>query len=1085
MIDTDETPPMTPSYSTGSLRRGALEEVLEEYMRRLDRGEVVDRDQFLARHAELADELRSYFAGSDELERLGRPPGKETASLPPCRNLPDSCTLEEATPAKGEGRRVGDYELLEQIGQGGMGIIYKARQVRLQRLVALKMIRPDRLASPADVLRFRSEAEAAASLEHPNIAPIYEVGEHEGEHYFSMKLIEGGSLAQHLPRLAADLPTGVGMLVTVASAVHYAHQHGVLHRDLKPANVLLDVQGRPHVTDFGLAKRLGHKQAETSLTQQGMIVGTPSYMAPEQAASQGGVSTAADVYSLGTILYELLTGRPPFRAENLLDTLVQLREQEPTPPRRLNRRVDRDLETVCLKCLHKQPHQRYASAEALADDLERWRRGEPIHARPVGRCARSLKWARRRPTLATLSALLVVVFLAGVVGVTWQWRDAVAGRQRASDIAEAEHRTAYARTIGQSYAEWLAGNADPGRLLSECDVQSRGWEWHYLRRLFGVRPLATLSGHADSVLTVAFSPDGERIASGSADGQIKVWDRRSAREVLTLRGHTATVTVVAFSPDGNQLASGSADGNVRIWDVARGENVLTWQGHASGVTGLAFDPGGKRLASTGRGEPSPGELKLWDVGKEEALASQTWHTLLAAVAFSPDGRRLITACHDGNVFAWDTATLKPIGGFKGPKRLVQWTSVAFSADGEWVAAGSAAGFVRVWDGKTAQEFLNPTGASVSGLAFTSSRDGRPILAAACADYTVRAWFMRSGEPAFTLRGHRGAVTAVASSSDGARLVSASRDRTVKLWDIRRHYDDLTLPASAGYTSVSFSPAGQYFASATRDNALRIWDMTTGKVIARLRSLRESVNGLAFSPDGLQLACAGSDGTVRIREVPSGRETLCLRGHDGSVLTVAFEPDGGRLASAGEDGTVRLWELPSGLETLCLRGHDGTVHAVAFSPDGSRLASAGKDGVVRVWDGGTGQERLVLTNHDGPVYALAFSLDGRRLATAGHDEIVRVWDVATGELVQTLSGHMGAVRGLAYGPGGRLASAGDDKAVRLWDAARHELLALRGHKDVVRALAFSWDGHQLASAGDDRTIKIWDGTPQKEASIPGK
>src|SRR5215471_13796711 len=317
MIDTDETPPMTPSYSTGSLRRGALEEVLEEYMRRLDRGEVVDRDQFLARHAELADELRSYFAGSDELERLGRPPGKETASLPPCRSLPYTCTLEEAAPAKGEGRRVGDYELLEQIGQGGMGIIYKARQVRLQRLVALKMIRPDRLASPADVLRFRSEAEAAASLEHPNIAPIYEVGEHEGEHYFSMKLIEGGSLAQHLPRLAADLPTGVGMLVTVASAVHYAHQHGVLHRDLKPANVLLDVQGRPHVTDFGLAKRLGHNQAETSLTQQGMIVGTPSYMAPEQAAGQGGVSTAADVYSLGAILYELLTGRPPFRAENL------------------------------------------------------------------------------------------------------------------------------------------------------------------------------------------------------------------------------------------------------------------------------------------------------------------------------------------------------------------------------------------------------------------------------------------------------------------------------------------------------------------------------------------------------------------------------------------------------------------------------------------------------------------------------------------------------------------------------------------------------------------------------------------------
>jgi WD40 repeat protein/tRNA A-37 threonylcarbamoyl transferase component Bud32 len=1085
MIDTDETPAMTPSYSTGSLRHGALEQVLEEYMRRLDAGEVVDRDQLLARHPELADELRSYFAGTDELEHLRQQPERETPTSPPSGGQPQSCGLEEFPPGSGERRRVGDYELLEQIGQGGMGIIYKARQVRLQRLVALKMIRPDRLASPADVLRFRSEAEAAASLDHPNIAPIYEVGEHEGEHYFSMKLIEGGSLAQHLPRLAADLPTGVDLLIPVARAVHYAHQHGVLHRDLKPANVLLDAQGRPHVTDFGLAKRLGHKPGETSLTQQGMIVGTPSYMAPEQATGQGGVSTAADVYSLGAILYELLTGRPPFRAETPLDTLVQLREQEPAAPRRLNRRVDRDLETVCLKCLHKQPDQRYPSAEALADDLERWRRGEPIEARPVGRCMRAVKWARRRPALAALSAMLIVVFLAGVAGVIWQWRDAVAGHKQASDFAMAEHRTAYARAIPLAYSQWVAGNTGPAeQVLSECDPDLCGWEWHYLRRLFGVRQQATLSGHADSVLTVALSPDGSRLASGSADGLIKVWDRHSRREVFTLGGHTAAVTVVAFSSDGNHLASGSADGNVRIWDVARGENVLTWQAHTAGVTGLAFDPGGKRLASAGRGEPGPGELKLWDTGKGEALASQTWHTLLAAVAFSPDGRRLVTAGHDGNIIAWDTTSLKPVGGFQGPKRLVQWTSVAFSADGEWVAAGSAAGLVRVWDGKTAQDFLTPTGASVSAVAF-SSRDGR-ILAAACADNTVRGWFTKSGEPAFTLRGHRGAVMAVACSSDGARLVSASLDRTVKLWDIRRRDDDLTLRASAGFTSVAFSPAGPYLASATGDNALEFWDTTTGKqVVPWPRSLPECVNGLSFSPNGVQLACADSDGTVRVREAPSGRETRCLRGHKGPVHAVAFGPDGGRLASAGEDGTVRLWEVSSGLETFCLRGHDGADHALAFSPDGSRLASAGKDGVVRVWDTSTGQERLALIDHAGPVYAVAFSLDGRRLATAGKDEIVRVWDAATGELVHNLHGHLGAVRGLAYGPGGRLASAGDDRAVRLWDTAGHELLALRGHRAAVRVVAFSRDGHRLASAGDDRTIKVWDGTPLKEASAAEK
>jgi WD40 repeat protein/tRNA A-37 threonylcarbamoyl transferase component Bud32 len=1073
------------------LPHGELEAVLEEYMRRLDRGEVVDRDQFLAKHPGLADELRSYFAGTDEVEHLRRPQEGETGTPPQCAGQPQTCGLEESSPGSFEGRRVGDYELLEQIGYGGMGVIYKARQVRLQRLVALKMIRPDRLASPADVLRFRSEAEAAASLDHPNIAPIYEVGEHEGEHYFSMKLIEGGSLAEHLPQLATDLATGVGLLRTVASAVHYAHQHGLLHRDLKPANILLDAEGRPHVTDFGLAKRLGLKPGEASLTQQGMIVGTPSYMAPEQAASQAAVSTAADVYSLGAILYELLTGRPPFRASTPLDTLIQLREQEPTAPRSLNRQVDIDLETICLRCLHKEPHQRYPSAEALGDDLERWLRGEPIQARPLGRSRRVIKWALRRPAVAALSGSLIAVLILGVAGVIWKWLDAEAEHQKAFRYAKAEHQTAYARAIGQSYAEWLAGTADPDRLLGECDSESRGWEWHYLRRLFHVRQLGTLHGHADGVLAVAFSPDGARIASASADSTIKVWDRSSQKEVFTLRGHAAAVTAVAFSPDGLRLASGSADGDVRIWDVVRGENLFRWKGHTAAVTGLAFDPDGERLVSTGSGESSSGELKLWDASKGAALASKTWHTPLAAVAFSPDGRRLVTAGNDGNVnglecgcVAWDAATLTPIGSLTGQiKRSDRWTSVTFSVDGEWVAAGSSAGLVRVWDGKTAQEFHSPTQASVSGVAF-SSRDGRIVLAAN-ADNSIRAWVTKSGIPAFTLRGHRGGVKAVACSSDGNCLASASLDWTVKLWDIGRRDDDLTLRASEGYTAVAFSPTSAYLASAPRNKALLIWDVTTGKVVARLRSLPEAVNGLAFSADGVRLACADSDGIVRIRGIPTGRETLKLQGHTGSVNAVAFCPESARLASAGEDGTVRVWEVSSGQEQLRLRGHDGPVHAVAFSPDGSRLASAGKDGIVRVWDASTGQERLALNDHDGPVYSVAFSADGRRLATAGQDEIVRVWDAISGELIQNLRGHMGVVRGLAYGPGDRLASAGDDRAVRLWDTAGHELLALRGHKDVVRALAFSWDGHRLASAGDDRTIKVWDATPLNEASAGQK
>jgi WD40 repeat protein len=1108
---------MTLSVPPDSSRRSLLEEVLGEYMQRLDRGEAVDREQFLARHPEWAEELRSYFAGSDEVERLGRRAEGERPAFPPSCALPEPGRVGGATRAEGKGRRVGDYELLEQIGQGGMGVIYKARQRSLARLVALKMIRPDRLASPADVLRFRSEAEAAASLDHPNIVPIYEVGEHEGEHYFSMKLVEGGSLAR-LRTVEGGSPiqdrqrAAARLLELTARAVHYAHQRGILHRDLKPANILLEWPAEgppsaagdpqaaiPYVTDFGLAKRLagsGTQSAGADLTQQGMIVGTPDYMAPEQASAKGGVSTAADVYSLGAILYEFLTGRPPFRAETPLDTLLQVQEREPTPPCRLNPRVDRDLETVCLKCLHKEPSQRYRSAEALADDLGRWLRGEPIRARPVSRLERALKWARRRPELAALAVLLVFVFLAGFAGVCWQWARAERewGRaegeyRKAAELAETEGATAYARAIALAHAEWRAGNAGSAEeILDACPFELRGWEWHYLKRLFRVRQVATLDGGAGGVRAVAFSPDGARVAAAGADGTVRVWDRQAAQKVLTLRGpDDDAITAVAFSPDGRRLASGSAAGALRVWDAAEGEEVATWRGHAAGVTSLAFDPDGRRLASTGKEKPIRGELKLWDPTDGKPLAGATSQNILAAVAFSPDGRRLVTAGHDVIVAVWDAATLDCIGALKGRSAWeVPWSSVAYSADGGWVAAGSPAGVVRVWDTATEQELFSvvtPAQAGVSGLAF-SGRDGR-FLAAATAGNTVQGWFVKSGKPAFTLRGHRRAVTAVAWSHDGRCLASASLDRTVKLWDLGSPDEALTLqPPNQGITGVAFSPDGARLAAATRDRTLQVWAAETGEHVFTLTRLPGAVSGVAFSPDGGWLASADANGTVRLREAATGREVAALR-CGGAVHAVAFSPDGGRLAAAGADGVVRVWEVPAGREVAALPYGGGAVHAVAFSLDGDRLAAAGDEGVARVWDAASGRELLALDHPGGPVYAVAFSPDGRRLATACQDEVIRVWDAAAGGLVRTLRGHAGAVWGLAYGPGGRLASAGDDGVVRLWDAAGRELLTLRGHTEAVRAVAFSRDGRRLASGGDDRTIKVWDATPLEELNARGE
>jgi tetratricopeptide (TPR) repeat protein len=426
-------------------REQRLDDAIADYLEAVDAGARPDPADWLARFPDLAADLARFFGEQDRVHNLlgGLDPAATLDLAPTIDTTPHDTPTPVPTAIPLEW--FGNYELVEEIARGGMGVVYRARQASLNRTVALKMILAGRLALAADVQRFRSEAEAAAHLEHPHIVPLYEVGEHDGQHYFTMKLIEGGSLAQHAGRFQADPQATARLLATVARAVHYAHQRGILHRDLKPANVLLDERGRPHLTDFGLARRL---QGGPDLTRTGIAVGTPSYMAPEQATAGGrAVTTAADVYSLGAILYELLTGRPPFRTESPLETLRQVLEREPDRPRALNRRVSRDLENICLKCLEKEPARRYPSAAELADDLDRYQRGELVRARRAGAVERLWRWCRRRPLVAALSAALVLSLAVGAGLITWQWRraeahlaQAEAERARAEEGFREAHR---------------------------------------------------------------------------------------------------------------------------------------------------------------------------------------------------------------------------------------------------------------------------------------------------------------------------------------------------------------------------------------------------------------------------------------------------------------------------------------------------------------------------------------------------------------------------------------------------------------------------------------------------------------------
>jgi serine/threonine protein kinase len=364
--------------------------IYSEFLLRQELGETPGLDEYLRRFPQYAEELREQY----ELDRAlsAAAPASPTMRAPPSLLAAQIAEAPAQGAASSSWPAIAGYEILGELGRGGMGVVYKARQVGLNRLVALKMIRAGQLAAAAEVQRFRAEAEAVAQLDHPHIVPVYEVGEQDGRHYFSMKLIDAGSLKEQLPRLAQNPRAAVRLLATVARAVHCAHQHGLLHRDLKPANILLDQEGQPHVTDFGLAKRL---EGGGTATQTGMIVGTPSYMPPEQASGKKGLTTAVDVYALGAILYELLTGRPPFLAETPLDTVLQVLEREPERPRALNPQADRDLELICLKCLAKQPQARYNSAEALAAELEHWLAGEPLSVRPPSLTAVLRLWFRQ------------------------------------------------------------------------------------------------------------------------------------------------------------------------------------------------------------------------------------------------------------------------------------------------------------------------------------------------------------------------------------------------------------------------------------------------------------------------------------------------------------------------------------------------------------------------------------------------------------------------------------------------------------------------------------------------------------------
>jgi WD40 repeat protein/serine/threonine protein kinase len=1112
-----------------------LEQLLTDLLREPAKGEVEAHLESCAACQNLlerlADDTALDGAPGSACDRTGEPTGADLSFLDGLKQASPWTQMgnknDNAQPAETSGQSPGrfpnvqGYEVLRELGHGGMGVVYQARQVGLSRLVALKMLLAEAQTSTAALARFRTEAEAVARLQHPNIVQIYEVGERDGRPYLALEYVEGGSLARKVAGTPLSGRQGAELVETLARAMQVAHQHHIVHRDLKPANILLSTQPKvlstelgmaapssalstqhsapitlvPKITDFGLAKLL---DGAVGQTQSGGVLGTPPYMAPEQAAGKGqDIGPHTDVYALGAILYECLTGRAPFQADTPLETLQQVVGEEPMPPSRLRPKLPRDLETICLKCLQKEPARRYASAIALADDLHRFLNGEPIRARPVGRTEKFWRWCRRNPTLAGAFAAASLFLVLGTTVST------LLAFQAHREATRAKARS-YASEMKLANLDWDAGRTSmvQQRLREQTsepgEADLRGFEWYYLNRLCQLELHAFRAGtNTVTIRKIAYSADGKHLAAAYDDGAVKLWDVITDQEIMKIKVHTGPINVVAFSPDGKRLItaagnrpyprsrllaaarprSGVEGETVKVWDAVTGQAILAYPRHKDAVFAVAWSPDGTRVASGGR----DGIVKVWDPTTGAELHSLHGHTAeILGLAFSLDGKQLASASADDSVKLWDPATGQPAHTLEGHTDWVY--GVAFSPDSRLLATGAADDTVRLWNTATGRELKSLKGhiGRIYSVAFRP--DGRQ-LASGSYDGTVRLWDPTTGGEVTVLRQHTHVVFDVAYSLDGRRLVSASEDGIVRIWDASIWRKTLTFRGHADrLMGVAFSPDGRRVASASQDGTVKVWDAATSRGILTLTGHREQVYGVAFDPSGRWIASGSKDGTVRVWDAGTGDSLFTLPGHTDWVMGVAFSPVGSTLASIGEDGTLRIWDAATGQESAALPTHpDKSWNAPcnpAFSPDGRRVACPGADHTITVWDIASGQNVLTCRGHTSQVIAVAFSPDGKQLAsTCGGDHIAKLWDAATGQEIRPLQTYTGTLLCLTFSPDGRrLVCAGCDPTLRMWDTATgQEILTLQGHSGRVHAVAFSPDGRRLASASADGTAMVWDTT----------